>query len=144
MLPRLSITNESGSALPAGLARRASALARAASRAARRDYCDVSLVFVREARMRALNRTYRHHDRVTDVLSFTYQARPVVGEIVICSAQARRQALRHAHSLAHELEILIVHGLLHIAGHDHVRAPDRLRMHGLERRVIQSAGKALR
>ncbi|MDP3985976.1 MAG: rRNA maturation RNase YbeY [Candidatus Veblenbacteria bacterium] len=98
---------------------------------------EVGLIFVSGLFMRRLNATYRHYDRVTDVLSFTYQARsPVVGEIFICVEQAARQARTARHSLGAELEFLFVHGLLHLLGHDHLRAGERSIMRALEYQAL--------
>ncbi len=76
------------------------------------ERAQVSLVIVREARMRKLNKKCRGKDQVTDVLAFDY------GEIFICLSQAKRQAKKLGHSLKKELAILLIHGILHLAGYD--------------------------
>lgn len=73
---------------------------------------DVSLVIVGEVKIRELNKKYRKKNKVTDVLSFDY------GEIFICLPQAKKQAKKFGHSLKKELAILLIHGLLHLAGYD--------------------------
>lgn len=73
---------------------------------------EISLVFVPDSRMESLNRKYRGKNRVTDVLAFDY------GEIIICLSQAKRQAKQLRHSLKNELTILLIHGVLHLAGYD--------------------------
>ena len=72
---------------------------------------EISLVFVSDIRMKSLNRKYRGRNRVTDVLAFDY------GEIIICLPQAKRQAKKINHSLRKELAILLIHGILHLAGY---------------------------
>jgi len=73
---------------------------------------ELSLAIIGEARMKELNRKYRQRNRATDVLAFDY------GEIFICLPQAKKQAKQLGHSLNKELGILLIHGLLHIAGYD--------------------------
>ena len=74
--------------------------------------------------MRALNRRFRRKNRATDVLSFSAPAENRgngAGEIAISTEIARRHARRLGHTLEQELKILVLHGLLHLAGHDHER-----------------------
>ena len=72
---------------------------------------EISIVLVGDAKIKELNKKYRKINKVTDVLAFDY------GEIFICLPQAKRQAKRLAHSLKKELAILLIHGILHIAGY---------------------------
>jgi len=80
---------------------------------------EISLAFINDARMKSLNRKYRGRNRVTDVLTFDYGL-PFSGqgEIFICLPQAKRQAKRIGHSLKKELAILLIHGILHLAGYN--------------------------
>ncbi len=74
------------------------------------------------ASMRQLNRTFRRKDKPTDVLSFPAASAPrseLAGEIAISSDIARENAERIGHSLSQEIKILILHGVLHLAGYDH-------------------------
>ncbi|MHB8094838.1 MAG: rRNA maturation RNase YbeY [Candidatus Aminicenantales bacterium] len=85
---------------------------------------EIALVFTGERAIRTLNRTYRGKDRPTDVLSFPLGKKGAddcfyLGDIVVSVPVAARQARTRGHSLDRELEILIVHGFLHLAGHDH-------------------------
>ena len=73
---------------------------------------EISLVLVCDARMKGLNKKYRKRKGTTDVLAFDY------GEIFICVPQAKKQAKELGHSLKQELAILLIHGLLHLAGYD--------------------------
>lgn len=98
--------------------------------------------------MRELNRTYRHIDRSTDVLSFAsrgaYSPLPeeeALGDIVISVETAARQAEERGHSFDAEVELLIVHGMLHLLGHEHVEADERRRMQAMERRVLKRIRK---
>jgi probable rRNA maturation factor len=85
---------------------------------------EIALVFVGERAIRTLNRTFRGKDRPTDVLSFPLGKKGsddcfYLGDIVVSVPVAARQARTRGHSLDREIEILIVHGFLHLAGHDH-------------------------
>lgn len=108
---------------------------------------DVAIALVSDARIRALNRAYRHIDRPTDVLSFANsEPRPslleplFLGDIVIATGVARRQAREVGHPLAAELRVLALHGLLHLLGYDHHAADDRGRMARLEKRLRAKGG----
>jgi probable rRNA maturation factor len=90
---------------------------------------EVHILLAGDRTLRRLNRTFRHKDRPTDVLSFPAGASTVFfgepnapelsGDLAISLDTAARQAARLGHSLRDELRILILHGLLHLAGLDH-------------------------
>jgi probable rRNA maturation factor len=85
---------------------------------------EVVLVFVGTRAIRTLNRKYRRKDRPTDVLSFPIGKKGAdgkfyLGDIVISVPVAAKQARTGGHSLEHELEVLVLHGFLHLAGYDH-------------------------
>jgi probable rRNA maturation factor len=82
----------------------------------------VSLVLCDDAFILELNQRYRGKDQATDVLSFPQDGLdgPVLGDVVISTETARRQAARVGHSLDQELAVLLVHGLCHLRGHDHL------------------------
>jgi len=85
---------------------------------------EISLSFVGLDRIRALNRRYLKKDKPTDVLSFPLRekaadGRYYLGDIVIAPEKARRQSLDKGHSLEREMEILTVHGFLHLLGYGH-------------------------
>jgi probable rRNA maturation factor len=67
-------------------------------------------------RLQELNRRFRRKNKPTDVLSFP---RPSGGDIAISADIARQNAALYKHSPAEELKVLILHGMLHLAGHDH-------------------------
>lgn len=86
----------------------------------------VELKLTRAAAMRELNATYRGKDHPTDVLSFPapapFHKMGVLGELVICLPVLRAQAREQRHSAATELDVLLVHGLLHLLGWDHEKS----------------------
>ncbi len=80
---------------------------------------EVSVALVGDRRMRVLNRDFRGKDRTTDVLAFPLEEGDYLGEVVVSMAACRRQASEAGRPLKEELAELIVHGVLHLAGHDH-------------------------
>ncbi len=113
-------------AAPDEKATRAPGLARWLERVApARARGEVVVALVSDGRMRALNRTYRGADYATDVLSFPASDQPEgessLGDIVIATGVAARQAAQARHSLQTELRVLALHGLLHLLGYDHER-----------------------
>ncbi len=87
---------------------------------------DVELEILSAPRMRAINRDFRGKDKATDVLSFPAPAfyrksrvSPRMGELLICLPVLRKQAAEVGHSEAVELDVLLVHGILHLLGFDH-------------------------
>jgi probable rRNA maturation factor len=83
--------------------------------------------------LRRLNREFRKHDYATDVLSFpAADSGAFLGDIAISFAKAKQQATEHGHSVQQEVEILMLHGLLHLLGMDH--ETDRGQMARAERK----------
>jgi probable rRNA maturation factor len=106
----------------------------------------LSLAIVSDRRVKALNRQYRGRDYATDVLSFpgedaaSVSTAPLacLGDIVIARGVLRRQARQARHSVATELRVLALHGLLHLLGYDHER--DAGEMWRVERRLRRKGG----
>jgi probable rRNA maturation factor len=131
--------------------RRAAAAALAASgiAAPSRDL-EVSVVLTDDAEIRDLNRTYRHRDEATNVLAFAALeggaeaagARPpegaplVLGDVVVALESTRREAIDQGKSLGGHLSHLVVHGVLHLLGHDHASAAEAEAMEGLEKKIL--------
>ncbi len=83
---------------------------------------EVTVLLTTDAAIRKLNRQFRHKDKPTDVLSFPAEgigAEKIAGDLAISVPTARKQSVEQGHSLSTEIKILILHGLLHLAGHDH-------------------------
>ena len=130
---RVSVSDGTGRAVrDGGLARWLAAIAppRAAG--------EVSIALVSDARMRALNRKYRGKDKTTDVLAFAEDQG--LGDLVIATGVARRQAAEAGHSYQSELRVLALHGLLHLLGYDHHDRRDHGRMARLEARLRRKGG----
>ena len=96
-----------------------------AAAAPRRARGEVTVALVSDSRMRALNRTFRGRAYATDVLSFPAAPQDpngrsrYLGDIVIATGVARRQAAEVGHGVTTELRVLALHGLLHLLGYDH-------------------------
>ena len=125
-----------------------------------RGLAEVSLIFTDEANIAALNRQFMGKDGPTDVLSFPIDAEPeptgrvpdagstgpadppsseipqLIGDIVICPSVAASNALEHECSLDDELALLVVHGVLHLLGWDHVVDEEAERMEARERELL--------
>lgn len=85
---------------------------------------DISALLTTDAEIRRLNREFRHKDKATDVLSFPapepVRGQPrLSGDLAISVETAARQAQDAGHSLFTELQVLLLHGVLHLAGYDH-------------------------
>jgi probable rRNA maturation factor len=81
---------------------------------------ELSLVLAGDGLLRRLNRQYRGKDKTTDVLSFPGDGGEAgLGDIVISVANAERNARRFGRSLPQELDVLALHGFLHVLGYDH-------------------------
>lgn len=125
------------------------ATARALLRAVDEGESSLSLTLVDDAAIRALNREHRGKDASTDVLSFgLYEAgerapdgaERLLGDVVISIETARRQAQAYDAPLQRELERLLIHGVLHVLGHDHEERGERERMEREERRLADAIG----
>jgi probable rRNA maturation factor len=100
--------------------------------------------------MKKLNNAYRGDDKATDVLSFENQytdpenGENYLGDIMISVETAAIQAEANGNSLQHEIEMLLVHGVLHLAGNDHGTKTDRDQMSKLQDQVLANIGNPLR
>ena len=84
---------------------------------------EVSVLLTTDRAIRRLNRDFRGKDKATDVLSFPAEAgfvdASIAGDLAISVPTARKQAAAQGHALRVELKVLLLHGLLHLAGYDH-------------------------
>jgi probable rRNA maturation factor len=101
---------------------------------------DVAIALATNARVRALNDRYRRTSSPTDVLSFPSGDRTFLGDIVIATGVARRQARERGHDYRTELRVLALHGLLHLLGYDHEARGDGGLMARVEARLRRKGG----
>ena len=122
---------------PARLAR----AARAALASVGRAGGTVEVLVVGDDEIRRLNAAWRGVRRRTDVLAFPLEVpgpSPLMGQIVISADTARRQARRLRVPLPLELDLLVTHGVLHLAGYDDRDPVEAELMHGRERQILVS------
>ncbi|MBQ8658796.1 MAG: rRNA maturation RNase YbeY [Clostridia bacterium] len=120
----------------------------------------VEFAFVDETEIRRLNRELRQTDKVTDVLSFPafdgVKDKPfkkkdylweldengnlLIGSIAVCIERAKEQAEEYGHSFERELNYLLVHGILHCLGYDHMTDEEKAEMRKKEEFVLKKAG----
>ena len=113
------------------------------ARAALPAAATVTLRFVAEAEGRRLNREFRRKDYATNVLTFVYEharGAPLVGDVVICPAVVAREARAQAKAVDAHYAHLVVHGLLHLQGHDHEHKAQATRMERRERAILRTLG----
>jgi len=107
---------------------------------------DLSLVLTDDARLHQLNREYLGIDAPTDVLSFPASesdpetGAPYLGDILISIPRAREQAASAGHALESEVQLLVVHGVLHLLGHDHANARGKKKMWKAQAEILGRLG----
>jgi len=137
-------------AWPAGLEARADAAARAAIAAAGAKLtgaAELSIVLTDDAEQRALNRDWRGIDKSTNVLSFPQLApfaplAGLLGDVVLAYETLAREAAEQQLSFADHFTHLVVHGVLHILGYDHLAEDEALVMERLETQILAALGVA--
>lgn len=108
---------------------------------------DVTVRFVDEAEGAQLNKTFRRGSGPTNVLSFPFESPPgvevsILGDIAICVPVLRREARGQRKTLSAHCAHLVVHGMLHLLGHDHQRSVDAERMEAIEVATLARLGFA--
>ncbi len=103
-----------------------------------------SIVFLNDEEIHNMNREYRGVDRITDVISFAFEDNEnlryndirMLGDIYVCIPQMKRQAESYGHSEKRELSFLVIHGLLHLLGYDHMNPEDEKKMFALQELIL--------
>ena len=111
-----------------------------AARAARAAGGDCAIVLASDGAVKRLNARHRGRNRPTNVLTFGPAAPGLPGEIVLALGTVRREAAAGAKRPAHHLAHLVVHGALHLRGHDHHGAGAARRMEMAEARLLRRLG----
>ena len=105
---------------------------------------ELSIVLCDDATIHPLNRDYRGKDKPTDVLSFAQREGEfaflednLLGDVIISMETTRRQADERGHSVETELRVLLVHGILHLLGYDHIVDDEAEIMEAKEREILR-------
>ncbi|NMC13798.1 MAG: rRNA maturation RNase YbeY [Chloroflexi bacterium] len=107
---------------------------------------ELSIVITSNEQIRILNRQYRGIDAATDVLSFPAEeidpetGNAYLGDILIAYPYASDQAAAEGHSIDNEMQLLVVHGTLHLLGYDHVQDSDRQQMWQTQAEILKDLG----
>lgn len=109
--------------------------------AERLDEAELTIRLVEAEESQALNRDYRGKDKPTNVLSFPFEAPPgvelsLLGDLVICAEVVAAEAAEQGKPLAHHWAHMVIHGLLHLLGYDHIDEQEAEQMEGLERAIL--------
>jgi probable rRNA maturation factor len=109
---------------------------------------DITIVLTDDQQLHELNRDFLGVDAPTDVLSFPASEEDpetgasYLGDILISIPRAAQQALAGGHPLEAEVQLLVVHGVLHLLGHDHAEAEEKALMWNEQARVLERLGLA--
>ena len=124
-----------------GLLPRLEAAARAAHRAARLPAKrHLTILLAGDARLKALNTDFRGKRKATNVLSFPSDAPDYAGDIALAHGVTKAEALRAKKKFADHATHLVVHGVLHLAGYDHMTERDAKMMEPLETKILGKLG----
>jgi len=107
---------------------------------------ELSILLVNDNLMQEMNRLYRNKDKTTDALAFSMRdgqypdINPaILGDIVISLPTAGRQAKEKGHGIYDEIAVLLIHGMLHLAGYDHEKGKkEEARMRRMEKKILES------
>jgi probable rRNA maturation factor len=110
----------------------------------------LTILLTDDQTMRSLNRQFRSEDKSTDVLSFPFGEElgslgdqpPYLGDIAISVPYARRQAEARGHSATAEIQLLAIHGILHLLGYDHEMEDAKEEMWAVQRKVLDQLNLA--
>lgn len=109
---------------------------------------DITIVLTDDRQLHELNRDFLGVDAPTDVLSFPAAEEDpetgtaYLGDILISIPRAAQQAETAGHPLEAEVQLLVVHGVLHLLGHDHAEAEEKARMWNEQAKVLERLGLA--
>ena len=106
------------------------------------DAATVTMRFVDDDESQHLNDTYRGKNKPTNVLSFPYEDEPLMGDIVFCPSVIVREAQAQGKTITAHMAHLVVHGMLHLMGYDHLNDRDAKEMESLETEILADLGFA--
>ena len=105
----------------------------------------LNLSFVSSEEMKLLNKTYRNKDKPTNVLSFEMpenfpvgDEKTLIGEIALCEEIIYEESKKYKKIFENRLKHMIIHGLLHLIGFDHVNKDEGNKMESVEKKIMKS------
>ncbi len=113
---------------------------------------EITIAITGDAQLRALNLAFRKINKPTDVLSFGLEpaedtepseGRQYLGDVIISYPMARAQAKAGGHPIEAELQLLVVHGVLHLLGHDHYTPKEKAKMWKAQSKILKLIGSAI-
>lgn len=111
------------------------------------DNVEFNVIFVDINKIHEINKTYRNIDRPTDVISFALEDNldieldhRLLGDIYICIEKAHEQAIEYNHSFLREIAFLMIHGLLHLLGYDHMEKEEEKIMFAKQEEILDAFG----
>jgi probable rRNA maturation factor len=108
--------------------------------------CEFTIAVSGDQQIRKLNKKFRQHDEPTDVLSFPSGINDqsgYLGDIVISHPRAKAQAKSAGHPVGDEMQLLVVHGLLHLLGYDHDKPAKKRTMWAVQDSILRELGITL-
>lgn len=116
-----------------------------AALAQERDIAELSIRIVSAEESQELNRDYRGKDKPTNVLSFPFEAPPMIptdliGDLVICAEVVEKEAKEQQKTAKDHWAHMVVHGCLHLIGYDHLEDEEAEQMEALETRILHGLG----
>jgi len=105
----------------------------------------LNLSFVSSEEMQLLNKTYRNKDKPTNVLSFELpenfpvgDEKTLIGEIALCEEIIHEESKKYKKIFENRLKHMIIHGLLHLIGFDHIKEEEENKMENIEKKIMKS------
>lgn len=111
------------------------------------DDLEITIRIVDEAEMIHLNKTFRKKNAPTNVLSFPAELNPQfgihsLGDVIICAPVVQRESEKTGISILEHWAHMVVHGILHLLGYDHIEKNDAIKMESLETEILTDLGFA--
>ena len=112
---------------------------------AKAGFSEMGILVINDLRMQEINKAYRNIDKTTDVLSFQMENDDGfivpndmrhLGDVIISVPTAVRQAKKYGVSIVEEVRRLLIHGILHLLGYDHILTQQKEEMHHLEENIM--------
>lgn len=104
------------------------------------DSCEISILLTNDTHIQQLNKDFRDKDQATNVLSFPTGEADFLGDIAIALETLVREAEEQQKDFYHHFAHILIHGILHLRGHDHLTDTDAIQMEALEIKILEDMG----